>query len=439
MSPPEERGEFLRIVIVGNGVAGISCAFEARERNASATITVVSGETDYFFSRTALMYSYMDMMPRKNLEPFERGVYAKKRIDLVKDWVVDLRADEKKVVLKDGGELVYDKLVFAVGATPNMFPWKGADAIKDGKVHFVSMQDLDQCERLTPSTKQAVVVGGGLIGIELVECLHHHGVQVTFLIREPFYWPMALGKEESAFVARHMSDHGIDVALSEEMTQINVDGAGRVSSVDTSNGRNLPCQMLGIAAGVRPAIASFKEFTTAPECDRGIIVNEFLETSLPDVYAVGDCASIHHSDGRKPYGELIWYSAKRQGTLAGKNLFGDKIAYVPPTFFNSSKFFEIEYTTVGDVVRVPENAMSVYRYMPGKDVSQRIVYVDDRVIGFNMLGSRWNHEILERWVEERRTVEFVREHLHRAQYDVEFGRINLNRMRESVLPLGGQA
>jgi hypothetical protein len=83
--------------------------------------------------------------------------------------------------------------------------------------------------------------------------------------------------------------------------------------------------------------------------------------------------------------------------------------------------------------------MSIYRYLPGKDVSQRIVYVDDRVIGFNMLGSRWDHEILERWVEERRSVEFVRKHLHHAQYDVEFGRLNLNQMRESVLPLGGNS
>ena len=427
----------MRIVIVGNGVAGISCAFAARERDADAVITVISGETDFFFSRTALMYSYMDVMPRKSLEPFERGVYARKRIDLVKDWVVDMNSLAKTVTLEGGKTLPYDKLVFAVGAAPNMFGWEGADAVKDGKVHFVSMGDLDECERLTPTTKQAVVVGGGLIGIELVECLHHHGVHVTFLIREPFYWPMALGQEESTFVSQHMREHGIDVSLSEEMTRIEVDDAGRVSGVVTDAGRTIPCQMLGIAAGVHPSIERLRKFTTAPEMDRGIIVNEFLETSLPDVFACGDCASIHHSDGRKPYGELIWYSAKRQGALVGANLFGDQSAYKPPTFFNSSKFFEVEYTTVGDVVRVPEGTMSIYRYAPGKPISQRIAYKDGAVIGFNMLGSRWNHELLERWVEERRSPEWVRAHLTEAQFDVELGRVNLNRMRESLLPLGG--
>ena len=429
----------MRIVIVGNGVAGITCAFEARSRDPNARITVVSGEADYFFSRTALMYAYMDVMPRQSLEPFERGVYAKQRIDLVRDWVVDLDAGGKTLSLESGRTLSYDKLVLAVGAAPNMFPWEGADQIKEGKVHFVSMQDLDHCERLTPSTKEAVVVGGGLIGIELVECLAHHGVKVTFLVREPYYWPIALGAEEANFVSEHMRQHGVEVALSEEMTKINVDDSGRVAGVETNAGRTIPCQMLGVAAGVRPNLARLQGFEDAPEMDRGIVVDEFFQTSLPDVYAAGDCASIHHSDGRDPYGELIWYSAKRHGALVAGNLFGDRCAYEPPLFFNSSKFFEVEYTTVGDVVRVPPGAMSLYRKMPGSAVSQRVVYVDDRVIGFNMLGSRWDHELLERWIHERRSPEWVKAHLAQAQFDVEFGRVTLARMTETVLPLHTEA
>ncbi len=428
----------MRIVIVGNGVAGITCALQARERDAEAQITVISGETDYFFSRTALMYSYMDLMPRKSLEPYERGVYDTKRIERVRDWVVDLDATAQTVTLKGGRSLPYDKLVLAVGATANMFPWDGADAVKDGLVHFVSMQDLDNCERLTPSTREAVVVGGGLIGIELVECLLHHGVKVTFLIREPHYWPVALGAEESEFVSEHMREHGVDVALEEEMTRIHTDSAGRVSQVETSKGRTIPCQMLGIAAGVKANIGRFKAFKDAPKTDRGIVVNERFETSLPNVYAIGDCASIHPSDGSAPYGELIWYSAKRHGAACAQLLFGDDAPYSPPLFFNSSKFFEVEYTTVGDVVRVPDGAMSLYRRLPGKPVSQRIVYVDDKVIGFNMLGSRWDHEILEQWIHERRSPAWVNKRLNKAQYDVEFGRQTLSKMTETTLPFSGE-
>lgn len=424
----------MKIVIVGNGVAGITCAMTARQRDPDASITVISGETDYYFSRTALMYAYMDTMTRQNLEPYERSSYAKQRIDLVRGWVVDMDASAKTLTLESGATLGWDRVVFAVGASPNMFPWKGADAIRDGKVHFVSMQDLDACERLTPSTREAVVVGGGLIGIELVECLLHHGVKTTFLIREPYYWPVALGREEADYVAEHMRAHGADVRLGEEMTEIKVDAGGRVSAVVTGSGETIPCQMLGIAAGVRPNTERLKGFKDAPALGRGIIVNDHLETNIPGVFACGDCAEIH-PEGGKPYGELIWYSAKRQGMLAGRNLFGDKVAYRPPLFFNSSKFFEVEYTTVGEVMNAPDGSPTIYRKMPGKHISQRIVHDGERVIGFNMLGSRWNHEVLERWIHERRSPAFVRRNLHAAQYDVEFGRVKLERMTEQDLPL----
>lgn len=424
----------MKIVIIGNGVAGITCAFTARQRDPDAEITVISGETDYFFSRTALMYAYMDVMPRRNLEPIERGAYDNQRIKRVRDWVVDMDATAKTLTLEGGQTLSYDRLVFAVGARPNLFPWKGVDQVKDGLVHFVSMQDLDNCERLTPSTRKAVVVGGGLIGIELVESLLHHGVHVTFLIREPYYWPVALGKEEAEFVVRHMREHKVDVRLSEEMTSMEVDASGRIKTVHTNKGDALDCQLLGIAAGVRPNLDRIKAFKDAPEMGRGIIVNDRLETSLPGVYACGDCAEIH-PEGGKPYGETIWYSAKRQGALVGRNLFDDAIGYRPPLFFNSSKFFEIEYTTVGQVMSAPEGTPTIYMKMPGRDVSVRIVHDGTSVIGFNMLGSRWNHEILERWILERRSPEFVQKNLKAAQYDVEFGRAPLRKMKVENLPL----
>ncbi|MEM6733098.1 MAG: FAD/NAD(P)-binding oxidoreductase, partial [Myxococcota bacterium] len=421
-------------VIIGNGVAGISAALAARQRDASATITVVSGETPYYFSRTALMYSYMDIMKRQDLEPYERSMYRKQRIALVHDWVVDHNASTKTLTLKNGHTLPYDALVLAVGSKPNMFSWPGADRVKDGLVHFVSMQDLDACERLTPSTKRAVVVGGGLIGIELVECLRFHGVDVTFLIREPYYWPVALASDEAEYVAEHIRHHGIDLRLKENMEEIRVDEAGRISGIRTDK-EDIECQMLGICIGVHPMLEGMEAWGDKPETGRGILVDRTLKTSLPDVYACGDCAEIVTPGEERNLLEQIWYSAKRQGKLVGRNLFGDEVKYTPPTFFNSSKFFEIEYTTVGEVVRVPDGTPSRYYKMPNKDISVRIVHDNEKVLGFNMLGSRWNHEILQRWVDERRSPQFVYDHLPEAQYDVEFGRAALAKMSISDVPM----
>lgn len=424
----------MHYVVIGNGVAGIEAALTIRRRYSpkEARITVISKETDYFFSRTALMYAYMDLMKRKELEPHERSMYEKQSIDLIRAAVVDLDEEAQSIQLDDGRTLTFDRLLLAVGARARMLNWEGVKDVKEGLVHLVSMQDLDECERLTPSTKKAVVVGGGLIGIELVECLRFHGVDVTFLVREPFFWPAALAEPEGEMITEHIREHGVDIRHNEELDRVMVDSSGRVSGIRTSLDEEIPCQMLGICIGVQAQTDWLKNATSAPEVQRGIVVDASFRTSRKNVWAAGDCVEMHR-DGHQPLIETIWYSARLHGELAARSMMGDEIEYRPPLFYNSSKFFEIEYTTVGQATDPPEGAKSLFRKHPTKKISQRIVYRDDGVvIGFNMLGSRWNHTVLERWVQERRTVDFVREHLREAQFDVEFGRARIEKFEETM-------
>ena len=401
----------MQFVIIGNGVAGITAAFAIREREASASIIVIGGESDYFFARTAMMYVYMDRMAARDLEPYERSVYEKKRIRRIRAWVRDIDSSRKQIRLDSGELMPYDNLLIATGSSPNRIPWPGLEDVRDGVVHFVSMQDLECCERLTPSTKHAVVVGGGLIGIELVECLAYHGVQVTFLVREQWYWPIALGPQEGEMIAAHIRKHGVEICLEEEVERV------ESGVVHTNRGRSLAFEMLGIAIGVRPAIDWLRGVATPPALGHGILVEDDFRTSLGNVFAAGDCAEI------KGVGiEQIWYSAKRQGELAARSMLGDAVHYKPPLFFNSAKMFEIEYTTVG---RMADDAGSFYYRQPGCDVSIRIAADGGSVVGFNMLGSRWDHRILAKWIEQRRTPAEVMATLHQAQFDVEFGQFDL--------------
>jgi NADPH-dependent 2,4-dienoyl-CoA reductase/sulfur reductase-like enzyme len=209
--------------------------------------------------------------------------------------------------------------------------------------------------------------------------------------------------------------------------------------VTTEGGRRFDCEILGVTAGVRPSVDWLRNVATPPEIGRGVAVGPDFATSLDHVWAAGDIAEIRRP-GERPFVEQIWYSAKRQGRLAALAMLCDRVDYRPPTFFNSSKFFEIEFTTVGKVFErptapeamvagLPPGSRHFYSRVPGRDVSLRIVERDGAVIGFNMLGSRWNHAILSRWIEERRSLDYVIGQLREAQFDVEFGRLDLAGVR----------
>ena len=411
----------MHYAIVGNGVAGVSAAFQLRDRDQDARITLVSGESDYFFSRTALMYAYLDRMTLRDLEPYERHAYDRLRIERVRGWVTDLDASRKELRLDTGTAIGYDRLLLATGSLANRIPWPGLDAVREGLVHFVTLADLAECERLTRPGAKAVVVGGGLIGVELVECLVHHGVDTTFLIREPWYWPAALDDREAAMVTAHLQRHGVRVVFGENVAEVLTEG-GRVRAVRTDQKSEHPCEILGVTAGVHPAIEWLARVKTPPAARRGILVDHGFRTSLPDVFAAGDCAEFSDSG----MVEQIWYSAKRQGEQAARAMLGDPVDYRPPVFYNSSKFFEIEFTTVGQVMKAPADARQFFARAPGREATIRLVEHEGRLIGCNMLGARWNHTFFERWIHERRSLDWVLRRLGEAQFDVEFGRLDLS-------------
>lgn len=169
------------IIIIGNGIAGTTLARNIRKKSRQA-ILIISKESDYFFSRTALMYVYMGHLKWEHLEPYEKGFWQKNKIDLLNAEVTNINAKEKVVVLANGQHLSYDSLVLATGSTPNKFGWKGQDL--ENVQGLYTKQDLEQLTANTPNIQQAVVVGGGLIGIELVEMLHSRGITASFLVRE---------------------------------------------------------------------------------------------------------------------------------------------------------------------------------------------------------------------------------------------------------------
>ena len=360
----------------------------------------------------------MGHMTYEHTKPYEDGFWPKNDIELVRDYVTGVDTTRKQLHLRTGGNLPYDVLILATGSSGNRAGWPGEEL--KGVQGMITYQDIEAMEANTRDVQQAVIVGGGLIGVEMAECLHSRHIPVTFLIREKDYWQNVLPPEEAAMVSRHLRHYGVDLRSNSGLKEIKGDGQGRVRSVVTTDGKEIPCQFVGITIGVHPNIDFL--MGSGIETDRGILVNEFLETNMADVYAVGDCAQHRVAPpGRKTL-EQIWYSGRMQGETVAKTIGGQRMRYVPGVFFNSAKFFDIEYQVYGEVSAHPqEDEEHFYWEHPDGEKAVRIIFDKEAgtVRGFNLMGIRYKHAVCDRWIKEKASIEYVMEHLKEANFDPE--------------------
>jgi len=406
------------VAIIGNGISGVTAARHIR-KNSDYQITLISAETDYFFSRTALMYVYMGHMKFEHTQPYEPWFWKKNRIDLRKGYVEKIVYSDKNLKFSDGSSLKYDQLILATGSTPNKFGWKGQDL--DGVGGLFSKQDLDKMEQFTKKITRGVIVGGGLIGVEMAEMLLSRNIPVTFLVRENQFWGNVLPKQESDLIARHMKEHHVDLRLSSELNEIIDDGTGRVKAIKTKSGDIIECGWVGLTAGVSPNIKFLKD--TELETNRGILVGKDLQTNIPGVYAIGDCAEFKNPVlGRRSI-EQVWYTGRIMGETVAQTITGNLCEYTPGNWFNSAKFFDIEYQTYGWVLpKLSKGHKDFYWENEKGKMCMHFVFEEKsrKFIGINTFGIRLRHNVFDGWLNELASIEMVLEHLKDANFDPEF-------------------
>jgi len=414
------------IVIIGNGISGVTAARHIR-KNSDKEITIVSAETDYFFSRTALMYVYMGHLKFEHTQPYESWFWKKNRINLKKGYVSKVNSSSNEIEFSDGEKLGYDKLIIATGSKPNKFGWPGEDL--NGVMGMYHKQDLEKLEKYAPDNKRckrAVIVGGGLIGIELVEMLHSRNIPVTFLVREQSFWNGVLPKGESEMINREIISNHIDLRLGVTLKEIKSDAVGNVKSiVIAETGEEIECTVVGLTAGVSPNVDFLKN--SELEIGSGVKVNRFLETNLTRIYAIGDCAEQHEAIGSRRPIEAVWYTGRMMGETVAQTICGNKIEYKPGHWFNSAKFIDIEYQTYGWVwAQTRENEARFYwEHIDGtKCIHLNYDKNTREFIGINNFGIRMRHEFFDRILNEKRTVDYVLEHLADANFDPEFYKLH---------------
>lgn len=410
------------IAILGNGISGITAARHIRKLS-DKKITVISSETEHFFSRTALMYIYMGHMKFEHTKPYEDWFWKKNNIDLKYGFVNQIDTDNKTLHFDDKSRLKYDKLIIATGSVSNKFGWKGQDLT--GVQGLYSKQDLDNLEVVAPNRevcKRAVIIGGGLIGIELAEMLRTRNIPVTFLVRESHFWGSVLPRQNSELLQRHILQHHIDLRLNTKLKEIVSDEDGKVKSVICEGSEEeIPCNFVGLTVGVTPNISVVKD--SKIETQRGVLVNRYLETNVENVYAIGDCAQQKEPKDHRPAVEAVWYTGRMMGEVVAQTICGNRIPYNPSHWFNSAKFFDIEYQTYGWVFPNPlaGNSHFHWEHSDGlKGITLEYQTDSRRFLGINTFGIRLKHNIFDSWLTEEKTIDYVIDNLRLANFDPEF-------------------
>lgn len=404
-----------RVVIVGNGIAGATAARIARKRGFRGEVVMISDEAPVPYSRPALMYVFMGHLRAAETKLYEDGFWPTNGIVLRQGRVRGLDAPARTITLEDGARVAYDRLLLATGSTPRALEVPGEHLA----VRLWGLADVVRLERAVEGVRHAVVVGGGLTGVELCEMLRARGLRVTFLVREPRLMPHVLGEEESVRVEDELRRHGVEVRLA--TTVVEIEGRDHAEAVRTTDGAHIACELVAVAVGVRPNIDGFEESGISLGGRGGISVDEHLRTALPDVWAAGDCAEL--PGGRI---EQLWYTARAQGAVAGCCLAGQPRAYAPGVPYNSAKFFSLEWQGYGVYAAGAGDRLRARTARADGQMLRLVTDETDRLVGMSSLGIRLRAELCRAWIARGLPFEEARARLPEARFDEEFSpRLNL--------------
>ena len=290
------------------------------------------------------------------------------------------------------------------------------------------LTDLEKIESYTQSHKQcknALVVGGGLIGVELAEMLHSRKIDVKMLIREPLFWSSVLPDSDALLVQKHLESRGVEVVSNTEITGFLTHDGNRVSGVELSDNSQLKAQFIGVSIG--GAAPYFFSRRKRLELGQGILVNEHLQTSDKSIFAIGDCAELRQSDPKRRALEAVWYVARQMADALSKHLIDGPFTYVQGHWFNSAKFFDLEYQTYGQVSNSAKRKNSEQHFhwhdtKMTKGLTLAYEVHSRLFLGVNAFGIRLKQSAFEHWLDQSASIDTVVKQLEIAHFDTEFSK-----------------
>jgi NADPH-dependent 2,4-dienoyl-CoA reductase/sulfur reductase-like enzyme len=411
-----------RFLIIGAGAAGISACEAIRSLDSAGEISLVTDDPHGYYSRPGLAYFLNGELGEDVLYPFSKKDFKNLNLNQVQGQVERIVPGEHRVELTNRKSVIYDRLLIASGAQASPLTVPGAQL--QGVHKLDSMADTRMLLQGARRAKSAVVVGGGITALELVEGLHAQGLKVTFFLRGDRYWSNVLDEIESRIVEGRLLHEGIQLLFNTELAEV-MGKNGKVASVLTKDGRTILCEILAFAIGVLPRKELAKN--AGINCERGILADEYLRTSAPDVFAAGDVAQVFDPYSGQSVLDTLWSTARAQGCTAGLNMAGSNTRYEKSVPFNVTRLAGLTTTIIGTVGRGRDPSLSgiargdseTWRLLPDAVIAEnnvdvnrlRLVVGDTHLLGAVVMGHQAMSIPLQELISLRADISPIRETL----------------------------
>ncbi len=374
------------IVIVGNGIAGLTAAVEARRHAPAKRIVMITDQTHPTINTPALKQFAIAKLTREQLLAYPAGTERSERIHVVNAHVSEIHAQSKYVSLDGNRGFGYESLLIATGSSPMGLPESTPGRNFDGVMMLHRLQDYLDFRRRLPEVAECVVVGGGVHAIETVMGVAHWGIKVHWLIRGETFMGKMLDEVASEMVLERVRKAGVQVHTKTEVAGV-VGRVGSVAGVITNHQKMLPCQMLLTCTGTQPVMSLADHCSLPLRRKKGIIVDDQLRTSVPHIFAAGDVAALKNPLTGEYEPRAVWYAAVNQARIVGAMLAGkEELAKQPfGVQWHATHLGELSMLTVGDPM-LEDNKIELLT-----DVSQggyrRMTITGNRLVGYLSLGS----------------------------------------------------
>ncbi|QKQ98818.1 NAD(P)/FAD-dependent oxidoreductase [Candidatus Nanohaloarchaea archaeon] len=381
-----------KFLIIGDGNAGATAAETIRNEDEEASITVLTDEDEALYNRIMLKNFMKGTLPKQYTQVHDEDWYEDRDIELhLETRASSVDRDEKVVKVEGGEEFSYEKLLVATGGSPRKLP---ADEGYDNVHYMWTMHDAESIKNAAEGSEEAVVIGGGLLGIDLAVAFAENGADTHYLIKDECWWHRGLDQEGAEIIHEKLEDLGINIVTDTEVADLEAED-GRITAAVTKSGESFNCDNVAVAIGQTPN----SDLVDVEKTDRGLIkADEYLQTSDDDIYAAGNMVEYYSPIFEERTVKGSWDHSEAMGKTAGKNMLGQNEEFDYVNTYGVGHF-NVQFLAIGDWSG--EGLSKKY----SEDEYRRLFFDGDRLVGAVMIGYTKGQEKIKELIHDKEEFE----------------------------------